>query len=338
MKLREFAKQLGLSPTTVSRALSGYPEVSEVTRARVAEEAVRLGYRPNVNAVRLKTGRAGAIGVVMGRAGEFHFAEFMAGMAERLVAEDTDILVIPMADPDHNDEMQLYRRLVESQRVDAIIVHSPRPNDERIALLHKLGMPFLVHGRSDIDVPHAWLDIDNEGAVRRATSHLIDLGHTRIAMINGRPGATYALHRDKGYREALQSRGIELDPQLIASGNFTDELGFRFARSLLEQANPPTAIVAGSMMTALGVYRAVRSLGLQVGREVSVVAHDDVFPYLTADNMAPSLSATRSSMRAAGTRCADLVLQLVSGRSPLEIHELWPVELILRESTAPVQR
>ena len=86
MKLREFAKQLGLSPTTVSRALSGYPEVSEVTRARVAEEAVRLGYRPNVNAVRLKTGRAGAIGVVMGRAGEFHFAEFMAGMAERLAA------------------------------------------------------------------------------------------------------------------------------------------------------------------------------------------------------------------------------------------------------------
>ncbi|MFS2151099.1 substrate-binding domain-containing protein [Rhizobium sp. Rhizsp42] len=338
MKLREFAKQLGLSPTTVSRALSGYPEVSEVTRARVAEEAVRLGYRPNVNAVRLKTGRAGAIGVVMGRAGEFHFAEFMAGMAERLLTEDTDILVIPMADPDHNDEMQLYRRLVESQRVDAIIVHSPRPNDERIALLHKLGMPFLVHGRSDIDVPHAWLDIDNEGAVRRATSHLIDLGHTRIAMINGRPGATYALHRDKGYREALQSRGIELDPQLIASGNFTDELGFRFARSLLEQSNPPTAIVAGSMMTALGVYRAVRSLGLQVGREVSVIAHDDVFPYLTADNMAPSLSATRSSMRAAGTRCADLVLQLVSGRSPLEIHELWPVELILRESTAPVQR
>jgi len=168
MKLKEFAKQVGLSPTTVSRALSGYPEVSETTRARVAEAAVKLGYSPNVNAVRLKTGRAGAIGVVMGRAGEFHFAEFMAGMAERLVADETDILVIPMADPNHEDEMQLYRRLVESRRVDAIIVHSPKPNDERIALLHELGMPFLVHGRSAIDVPHAWLDIDNEGAIKRA--------------------------------------------------------------------------------------------------------------------------------------------------------------------------
>ncbi|QFY60696.1 LacI family transcriptional regulator [Rhizobium grahamii] len=334
MKLKDFAKHVGLSPTTVSRALSGYPEVSEVTRARVTEEAARLGYRPNVNAVRLKTGRAGAIGVVMGRAGEFHFAEFMAGMAERLVAEETDILVIPMSDPDQDDEMELYRRLVESRRVDAIIVHSPKPSDPRIALLHELSMPFLVHGRSDIDVPHAWLDIDNEGAIRRATSHLIDLGHRRIAMINGRPGATYAIHRDNGFRGALQSGGIEPDPQLLASGNFTDELGFRFARSFLEQPNPPTAIVAGSMMTALGVYRAARSLGLQVGRDVSVIAHDDVFPYLTADNMAPSLSATRSSMRAAGTRCADLVLQLLAGRSLTEIHELWPVELILRESTA----
>ncbi len=337
MKLKEFAKQLGLSPTTVSRALSGYPEVSEVTRARVVQEAVRLGYRPNVNAVRLKTGRVGAIGVVMGRAGEFHFAEFMAGMAERLITEDTDILVIPMANPESDAEMQLYRRLAESQRVDAIIVHSPRPNDQRIALLHELGMPFLVHGRSDIDVPHPWLDIDNEGAVRRATSHLIDLGHTRIAMINGRQGATYALHRDVGYRSALQNHGIEVDPQLIANGNFTDELGFRFARSFLEQPKPPTAFVAGSMMTALGIYRAARSLGLQIGSDVSVIAHDDVFPYLTADNMVPSLSATRSSMRAAGTRCADLVLQLLAGRSPTEIHELWPVELILRESTGPVR-
>ncbi|MGE6784756.1 substrate-binding domain-containing protein [Ensifer adhaerens] len=335
MKLREFAQQLGLSPTTVSRALSGYPEVSEKTRKRVAEEAARLGYRPNINAVRLATGRAGAIGVVMGRSGEFHFSEFMGGLAERLGTEDIDILVSPMDDKDPKGEIQLYSRLAVSGRVDAVIVHSPEPNDERIALLHKLGMPFLVHGRSDIDVPHAWLDIDNEGAIRRATSHLLDLGHRRIAMINGRQGRTFSLHRDKGYRDALQARGIAFDPRLVAHGNFTDELGFRFARSFLEQTPRPTAFVAGSMMTALGIYRAARSMGLEIGREVSVIAHDDVFPYLTADNMVPSLSATRSSMRAAGARSADLVLQLLSGRPTEEVHELWPVELILRESTAP---
>ncbi|THK37896.1 LacI family transcriptional regulator [Ensifer sp. MPMI2T] len=336
MKLKEFAKQLGLSPTTVSRALSGYPEVSEKTRKRVAEEAVRLGYRPNVNAVRLVTGRAGAIGVVMGRNGEFQFSEYMSGMAERLDSEDIDILVTPIAEQGGKDESQLYSRLATSGRVDAVIIHSPMPKDERIALLHRLGMPFLVHGRSETDVPHAWLDIDNEGAVRRATSHLIDLGHRRIAMINGRAGLTFSLHRDQGYRKALEQRGIPFDPRLVAHGHFTDELGFRFARSFLEQSPPPTAFVVGSMMTALGVYRAVRSFGLVVGRDISVIAHDDVFPYLTADNMVPSLSTTRSSLRAAGARSADLVLQLLSGRPATEIHELWPVELILRESTGPV--
>ncbi|ASY66799.1 Maltose operon transcriptional repressor MalR, LacI family (plasmid) [Sinorhizobium sojae CCBAU 05684] len=335
MKLKEFARQLGLSPTTVSRALSGYPEVSEKTRQRVVEEAVRLGYRPNINAVRLVTGRAGAIGVVMGRKGEFQFSEFMSGMAERLDGEDIDILVSPIAEQETRDEIQIYSRLVTSGRVDAIIVHSPRPDDERIRLLQKLGVPFLVHGRSETEVPHAWLDIDNEGAIRRATSHLLDLGHRRIAMINGGAGFTFSIHRDKGYRDALEERGIVFDPRLLVHGHFTDELGFRFARSLLEQSPRPTAFVAGSMMTALGVYRAVRSRGLVVGRDISVIAHDDVFPYLTADNMVPSLSATRSSMRSAGARAADLALQLLGGRAAAEIQELWPVELILRESTGP---
>jgi LacI family transcriptional regulator len=336
MKLREFAQQLGLSPTTVSRALGGYPEVSEATRARVASEARRLGYRPDVNAVRLKTGRAGAIGVMMGRS-EFHFTEFMWGMAQRLEAADTDIVVTPINADHDDDEMQAYHRLHESRRVDAVIIHSPRPNDPRIELLNRLGLPFLVHGRAETEEVHAWLDIDNENAVRRATEHLLDLGHRRIALINGLRGKTYAIHRERGFRAALQDRGVLPDSDLMVCDKFTDESGFRHARSFLERANRPTAIVAGSTMTALGVYRAIRSLGLTVGRDVSVIAHDDVFPFLTAENMAPSLSVTRSSMRAAGARCAELTLQIIAGRPVEEIHELWPVELILRESTLPPQ-
>lgn len=335
MKLKEFAEHIGLSPTTVSRALGGYPEVNAETRARVIEEAARLGYRPNINAVRLATGRVGAIGVVMSKTGEYQFTEFMSGIAERLSDEDIDILVTPMAEQDLQSELQVFRRLAESRRVDAVIVHAPRPKDERIALLHEMQMPFIVHGRSETTVPHAWLDIDNEGAVHRATEHLLDLGHRRIAMINGREGLTFTLHRDAGYRKALEARGIPFDPKLVSHGIFTDEVGFRFARSALEQTPRPTAFVAGSMMTALGVYRAARSLNLKVGEDISVIAHDDVFPYLTADNMSPSLSTTRSSIRAAGTRVADLLLQMLGGREPTDIHELWPVELILRQSTRP---
>jgi LacI family transcriptional regulator len=338
MKLKDFAREIGLSPTTVSRALSGYPEVSTSTRTRVMEEAARLGYRPNINAVRLATGRAGAIGVVMTKAGDYQFSEFISGMADRLTREDTDILITPMIGHDPGDELQLYRRLAESRRVDAVVIHSPLPNDPRISLLHKLKLPFIVHGRSATDVPHAWLDIDNEGAIRRSTEHLLDLGHRRIALLNGYEGLTFTLDRLNGYRRALAARDIPYDTKLVSHGDFTDEIGFRFARAALEQRPHPTAFVAGSMMTALGIYRAARSMNLMIGRDISIIAHDDVFPYLTAENMVPPLSTTRSSIRAAGTRIADLLLQMLAGREAADVQELWPVELILRETSRPAPK
>ncbi len=100
----------------------------------------------------------------------------------------------------------------------------------------------------------------------------------------------------------------------------------------------PTAVLAGSMMTALGVFRAIRAAGLELGKDVSMIARDDVFPYLNADNMVPSMSTTRSSIRAAGERVGELLLQLLEGKPAGSIHELWPVELVLRESTGPAPK
>jgi LacI family transcriptional regulator len=336
MRLKELASELGLSQTTVSRALNGYPEVSKATRQRVNEAADRLGYRPNASAIRLATGRVGAIGMALPLERSLHFgphvSEFLSGIGERLAQDEIDILVSPI---DADDEIPVHRRLSASKRVDAVVLSAPTPDDPRIELLTDLGMPFILHGRTDLSVPHAWLDIDNEGAFRRATSHLLDLGHRRIGMINGPADQTFALHREKGYRAALLARGVTPDPRLIASGRFTDEIGFRHAQNFLEQRPRPTAILAGSMMTALGVFRAIRAAGLVLGKDVSMIAHDDVFPFLNADNMVPSMSTTRSSIRAAGFRVGELLQQLLAGKPRESIHELWPVELVLRESTGP---
>jgi LacI family transcriptional regulator len=337
MRLKELAKHLGLSPTTVSRALNGYPEVSEATRARVSEAAIRLGYRPNASAIRLATGRVGAIGVALPLERNLHFgphvSEFLSGIGERLAQDEIDILVAPI---DGDDEVPVHRRLAASKRVDAVVLSAPTPSDPRIKVLNDIGMPFILHGRAEeVNLPHAWLDIDNEGAFRRATSHLLDLGHRTIAMVNGPADQTFALHRERGYREALKERGITPDPRFIASGRFTDEIGFRHAQHFLDQTPRPTAILAGSMMTALGVFRAIRAAGLELGKDVSMIAHDDVFPFLNADNMVPSMSTTRSSMRAAGFRIGELIQQLLAGKPAESIHELWPVELVLRESSGP---
>ncbi|MEO5807815.1 substrate-binding domain-containing protein [Devosia sp.] len=335
MRLKDLAQHLGLSQTTVSRALNGYPEVNEATRVRVSEAALRLGYRPNANALRLATGRSGAVGLVLRGSSDFgpHMTEFLAGIGGALTHGELDILFSTVET--YEEEVAIYRRLAASQSVSAIILHSPTIADERVGLLTELGLPFVLHGRTHADQAHAWLDIDNEGAIERATSHLLDLGHKRIGLLNGLKGRTFSEHREAGYRKALQARDIPFDRALVGHLPWIDEIAFRMAQSMLELRPRPTAFLAGSMMTALGVFRALRIAGLTLGRDVSIIAHDDVFPYLNADNMVPSMSTTRSSIRAAGARVAELILQLQAGKPVTSVHELWPVDLVLRQSSGP---
>ena len=335
MNLKELAASLGLSQTTVSRALNGYPEVNETTRQRVSEAAARQGYRPNASARRLATGRAGAVGIVYTTTEGYgpHTSEFLGGLGGRLAEDEIDVLV-STADT-LADELNAYRRAAQSKKVDCIILHATRPDDVRVELLCELGLPFVLHGRTDTPGKIAWLDIDNHAVSETSALYLLDQGHRQMALINGPRRFTFAAHREAGFLAALAARGVDLDPNLMVEGMFSDESGFRLMQGLLQQPNRPTAVVAGSMMTALGAVRAIRAAGLEVGKDVSMIAHDDVFPYLNAETMAPPMSTTRSSIRKAGWRIAELALELLGGRPPETIQELWPVDLILRQSTGP---
>ncbi|MCT8997274.1 substrate-binding domain-containing protein [Chelativorans intermedius] len=336
MNMKTLAEMLGLSQTTVSRALNGHSDVAEATRRRVEEAAVKLGYRPNASAQRLATGRAGAIGLILpansDRLMNPHFLEFIAGLGTHLIRKEFDIVLIPV---ELQDEMRAYERIISSRQVDALVLSMPTLADERIPLLTRRGMPFILHGRTRSNVPHAWLDVDNEGAFRRATRHLLQLGHERIALANGPAGYTYTHHREKGYRDALAEYGIAPDPALISNSDLTDMTGYAIADGWLSLKAPPTAILTSAVTMAMGISRAIRSRGLTLGRDVSMVAHDDVFPYLNPQTMIPSLTTTQSSLRAAGSRIGELLLEMLEGRDPGSIGELWPVPLILGDSTGP---
>jgi LacI family transcriptional regulator len=335
MNLKEFALKLGLSQTTVSRALSGYPEVKAETRERIEAAALQYGYHPNRAAIGLATGRAGAIGIVLKANSEFgpHMSEFLGGLGSALDDDGIDILVSTVESSEA--EISAYRRLAASKRIDAVVLHTPTGRDDRIGILAGLGIPFVLHGRTQSDVPFNFMDIDNYGAIYQASEHLIELGHKRIALINGFPGRTFADHRDQGFRAAHAKTGLNVDDALLGSGEFTDEMGFRLTSEFLTALKPPTAIIAGSMMSALGAIRAIRFAGLQLGKDISLIAHDDVFPYMSPDNMMPKLSTTQSSMRAAGVRVGEMLLQLISGKKQGTFEDVWPVELVIRESTCP---
>lgn len=334
MNLKEFSRKLGLSQTTVSRALSGYPEVKAETREKVAEAARRFGYHPNRAAIGLATGRAGAIGIVFRGGSEFgpQASEFMGGLGPKLEQEGIDMLLSTVDSTEA--ELQTYRRLAASKRVDAVILHSPTVEDDRIAYLTQLGLPFVLHGRTKSSIPYHFMDIDNYGAIHRATEYLIGLGHKRIAFINGFKGRSFAEDRDQGYRAAHLQAGLAVDSALLGNGEFTDDMGFQLMSRFLALRERPTAVLAGSMMSALGAMRAVRTSGLALGKDLSLIAHDDVFPYISGDHMVPTVSVTRSSMRAAGERIGEMLIDIVSQETNGWFNDVWPVELVIRDSTA----
>ena len=337
MNLKELARHLNLSPTTVSRALNGYPEVGEATRRRVAEEARRFGYRPNAHARRLATGRAHVIGHVFPTDRTVTidplFADFIAGAAE---VYDTHGFEVMLHSGGHEDDLSVYRRYAQGGAVDGVVVLGPRLEDPRIALLTALKLPFIVHGRmGDVETGYAWMDIDNRGAFYRATKMLTDLGHRRIGLINAQEHMTFAFHRRNGYECALADKGLQVDPQMTSTGPMNEENGYRQTKRILQLANSPTALILGNMLLVSGAMRAIYEMGLTIGKDVSLIAHDDGLPFLNADGLVPSLTTTRSSIRAAGGRVAELLLNIITDVETERPHELWTVDLVVRSSTGP---
>ncbi len=336
MNLKQLSDVLGLSPTTVSRALNGYPEVNAKTRSRVLDAARRHGYVPNSMARRLATGRAYAIGhiVPLGVHDMINpiFADFIAGAGETYAHRGYKMM-ISVAEPE--EEEARYRALAADQSVDGVIVHGPGGNDPRIQLLNRLGLPFLVHGRCETDWPYSWLDVNNTRAFEMATEHLIGLGHKRIALLNGLGHMDFAARRRTGYETALRAHGLPINPDMIFHADMTEPYGYQVAKALLASSPPPTAILVSSFITAIGVSRAIAEAGLEMGRDVSVVTHDDETAFLPNHGDTPMFTATTSSVRQAGKRCAELLIGMVEGTITENVHELWEVEMTEGASTGP---
>ena len=340
MNLKQLAELLGLSQTTVSRALNGYPEVNRATRERVLKAAEETGYRPNAAARRLATGRAGSIGLVMPAAPDYyadiHFAEFLSGLGEEAARQDFHFVLMPKKPGEEEDAL---RWLAASGSVDGVYLAYMQENDPRIPLMHSLKMPFLIHGRSiGMNEDYPFLDVDNEAAFRDATNLLLELGHGRLALLNGPAGLDFTIRRRKGAEAAMAAKGLALDPAQVHHTAMTDEFGFRGMRQLLEQETPPTAVLCASTVLALGAIRAVNQAGLRLGRDISLIAHDDVLPLLKPEDFSVPLTTTRSSLRAAGVRIGQRLIDRIKGIETGPEQELWKAELIVRSSTGAAPR
>ncbi|MEN0040176.1 MAG: substrate-binding domain-containing protein [Pseudomonadota bacterium] len=339
VNLKSLSQQLGLSQTTVSRALNGFPEVSERTRRRVQEAAQAANYRPSAIASSLAAGRTRVIGHIIPMAQHRminpHFSDFLSGASEAYAAAGYDMLLraVPL-----DEEEQVYRDLARQHRVDAVVVHGPKLDEPRIALLEELGLPFIVHGRCGEAERknYSYLDVDNVGAMQTATRHLTNLGHRRIALVNGLEDMRFAADRRQGFASAMDDAGAALEANYMRSADMTEPFGYSATHDLLALDEPPTAIVYASMLMAMGGLRAASQAGVKVPDDISLVTYDDALSFLEDEDGTGDerfLTVVRSSIHEAGEMLGTMLMEKITHPDRTLQHIMEP-QFIAGASTA----
>lgn len=329
--LRELATSLGLSITTVSRALDGYPDVSEATRERVRVAAESAAYRPNAAARRLRRGATDIVTLILptepGHFDEPLYIQMLAPIGDRLARDGYDLTLI--AATPGPDETKIYRRVVEEQRADALIVVRTRHQDPRVQYLAARQFPFVTLGRTECAHAYAHVDGDGEAAFRLATERLQASGHRRIAHLAAPSAFTFAGLRSRGYAAAMSGAGLQ--PRVIED-LASEEGGYRAAKLALNAAPRPTALLCATDRMAIGALRAVREMKLSVPDDLSVIGHDNLPATVFTD---PPLSTMELPITETGERLAEMVLARLGGADPRDLVHIRAVEMIDRASVAP---
>lgn len=328
----EVARRAGVSRSTVSFVLNDVSDIaiSDATRERVIAAAQELGYVPSAAARTLASGVSRTIGLVICHAEHIKVDAFIPRALYSLNnvchREGYRVLVETVEDVRQPDA---YQQLVLAKQIDGLVVLNPRHDDRQLPRFIENGFPIVVLGNPDID-DAIWIDIDNEGAARRATLHLLGQGRKRVAHIPyGSCEHDSVRARLRGYRAALAERGLDFDPDLVAAGDFSAESGYEAMRAILRAARPD-AIFCGNDMVAFGAMRAALDAGITIPGDLAVIGFDDI-PLAAYGN--PTLSTVSFPAEEIGRRAARIVLDLVRGRRPRHPHTVLDTELVLRGSS-----
>jgi LacI family transcriptional regulator len=330
MNLKSLAQNLGISETTVSRALNGYPEVSERTRQRVLAAAEQFGYRPNPMARSLASGRTNVVGIihplVANDLADPMFMQIVGGMVEALEARQMDLVMAPVSPA---NELRSYEHMVKERRVDGLIVGRTKLYDERVAYLAKQGLPFVAHGRTRVNEPHAWFDYDNESGMRVAVEHLLAHGHQRIALMSAPLEMNFARQRYDSFQQVMRAAGLPPNPEYLKDNSNDRRGGYAAMQQLLGSATPPSAVIVDNHMAGVGAMRALLDAGVAIGKQMSIIVwgkmEDSLAGYkvTTIEQPNPDL---------AGKKMVEMLLALQNGAAPSDLQVLWQPILIAGET------
>lgn len=323
----EIAKRLGVSSSTVSRALTGRGYVRKELRERIRQVAKEMDYQPNSLARSLITKQSYTIGLVLPDITNPFFPAVARGVED--VAHRNGYNVI-LCNTDGNPQKEAsYLRLLRSKQVDGVIFTTTRVNAKHVEQLLDGGVPVVLADRR-VKIDCDFVVVDNIEGAYQATQHLIGLGHSAIGIITGPQKVTTGAERIDGYKRALQGNGLKIRDELILEGDYRQHSGYRHAKSLLQLATPPSAIFACNDLMAIGALAALEEVGIRVPGEIAVVGYDDT---LLASVARPRLTTVAQPKYEMGAMACDLLIDRIRAKDRPTQQVILQPQLIVRESS-----
>lgn len=330
--IRDVAKKLNLSITTVSRALDGYDDVAEPTRQLVIQTAREMDYVPNRAARQLRLQKAETMGFIIPssskRFDEAFFTEFIAGLGEELSTRNFDLLV-SNATTDEG-ERNLYQRWVNSHKVDGFILNRVHRHDWRVNYLSQEGIPFVALGKSHDGLKYPCVRIEGADAYLSIVQHIQENGFSHFAFVGGPSDLIDHIERLQWFKSALKKCGLEIDPSNVISTDMSSTGGYEATRTLLTYSIPPDAILCASDEIAFGALHAAHEQGLGIGADIAVVGFDGV---QDAKHSEPPLTTLDIPVFDIARQLVDMLLKTVVGEA-VESPVFIKPELLIRPSTS----
>jgi LacI family repressor for deo operon, udp, cdd, tsx, nupC, and nupG len=329
-KIKDIAQRLGVSPATVSRALSGTGLVAEPTLSRIREAASALNYRPNVSARNLRTRRSMAVLMVVRDIGNPFYLEVMKGV-EQAAREAGYSVLMGNTENDPDREIEYFDMLRDGHADGMILMTGKLPSSLRDdPALADLPLVIALESIEGLGLPH--VQVDNMAAAREAVAHLVGLGHRRIAHITGPVPEVMASQRRDGWRAAIAEAGISMPDQYEQRGDYLLRTGQVLCGTLCDLPQPPTAIFCGNDEMAFGALHELHRRGIAVPGEVSVVGFDDIY---LSEAVFPPLTTVSQPRAEIGSEAMSLLLDIIGmGRRP-EQPVVMPTRLKIRGTTGP---
>lgn len=329
--LKDVAKRAGVSYQTVSKVLNGQLRVFPETQARIYQAIEELGYYPNSVAQRLRYGRSRTLGFVIlpppyGISDPF-FNELVAAMIEAATQRHYDLHISVCASLE--EEIYTLTKLVWSRQIDGVILDSTRVDDPRVRFLLEKQIPFVTFGRTRLDQPYPFVDVDGHQAIYLLTRHLLERGHRRIAFIGPSSEYFYVQDRLGGYLTALREKGLEPLPEWICLGYEREEGGYQAMELLLALPEPPTAVVAATDRIAIGVMRRAYTAGRVVGQDLAITGFDDL---PISAFLHPPLTTARQPIQKIGVALVTMLVAQIEAGQLVPEGQLFEAEVVFRES------